>query len=302
MGRGTSRKLARILEHTDTAAYGNPVATTKGTIKMKTPTQQFARMSAASTAAAALALLIGLGAPAGVNADEQDARKAVKAMSDYLAGQTAISFAYDADLEVVTKDQQKLSLASSGTITLNRPDKIRVARAGGFADVELVFDGKTLTLLGKTRNMYTQLNIPGTLDHLVDELKNKYDRPLPAADLLLSNAYDQLMPEVTDVKDLGSGVIGGVECDYFAFRQKEVDWQIWIAQGAHPYPCRYAITSKLISGGPQYTVTFRDWKAGNQAAADDFRFRAPKNATKVDLKDLADDKDLPSNFLMGAAK
>jgi hypothetical protein len=267
---------------------------------MKTLTQHFARMSVAGTAAA-LALLIGL-APAGVNADEQDARKAVKAMSDYLAEQKAISFAYDADLEIVTKDQQKLSLASSGTITLNRPDKIRVARAGGFADVELVFDGKTLTLLGKTRNMYTQLNIPGTLDHLIDELKDTYQRPLPAADLLLSNAYDELMPDVTDVKDLGSGVIGGVECDYFAFRQKEVDWQIWIAQGAHPHPCRYAITSKLISGGPQYTVTFRDWKTGNQVAADDFRFRVPKNATKVDFKDLADDRDLPSNFQIGAAK
>jgi hypothetical protein len=26
------------------------------------------------------------------------------------------------------------------------------------------------------------------------------------------------MSDVTDVKDLGSGVIGGVECDYMAFR------------------------------------------------------------------------------------
>jgi hypothetical protein len=52
----------------------------------------------------------------------------------------------------------------------------------------------------------------------------------------MSNVYDQLMPEVVDAKDLGSGVIGGVECDHLAFRTKEVDWQIWIAEGAVRIP------------------------------------------------------------------
>ena len=78
-------------------------------------------------------------------------------MSDYQAAQKAISFDYDAALEVVTNDSQKLALASSGTVTLNRPDKIRATRAGGFVDVETLFDGKTLTLLGKNANKYTQL-------------------------------------------------------------------------------------------------------------------------------------------------
>ena len=32
---------------------------------------------------------------------------------------------------------------------LNRPDKARVSRVGGYADVEMVFDGKTLTVFGK---------------------------------------------------------------------------------------------------------------------------------------------------------
>ena len=61
------------------------------------------------------------------------------------------------------KDDQKLALASSVTLTLKRPDKIRVTRAGGFADVEMPFDGKTLTLLGKNLNLNTQLEVPGTI-------------------------------------------------------------------------------------------------------------------------------------------
>ena len=253
--------------------------------------------------AVALSLIILLGTSAGVKADEADAKRILKSMSDYMASQISISFGFDATLEVVTKDEQKLALASSGTVTLKRPDKIRVTRAGGFADVEMSFDGKTLTLLGKNLNLYTQLEVPGTIDHLVDELKDTYNRPLPAADLLLSNSYDDLMYGVIDVKDLGSGVIGGVECDYLAFRTKDVDWQIWIAQGKRPYPCRYVITSKLISGGPQYTIQIRDWKTGGEvAAATDFRFKNPTKADKVELKDLKGTAELPDHFKRGGAK
>ena len=100
-------------------------------------------------------------------------------MSDYLAGQKAISFDYDTNLEVVTKEHQKLLFASSGKIEMSRPDKIRARRSGGFADVELTFDGKTLTLLSKDTNLYAQVEVPGTIDHLIDELREKLHRPVP---------------------------------------------------------------------------------------------------------------------------
>ena len=252
--------------------------------------------------AVALSLIIVVGTSAWAKAAEADAKRLLKAMSDYMAAQKSISFGYDATLEVVTTDGQKLALASSGTLVLKRPDKIRVTRAGGFADIEMSFDGKTLTLLGKNLNLYTQLEVPGTIDHLVDELKDTYQRPLPAADLLLSNAYDELMRDVVDVKDLGSGVVGGVECDYLAFRTNDVDWQIWIAQGKRPYPCRYVITSKHLSSMPQYTIQIRDWKTGGEVTATDFGFKNSTKAEKVELKDLKGADDLPDHFKKGDVK
>lgn len=269
---------------------------------MKKTSSKSVKMFVRCLSAVALSLIILLGTSAGAKAAEADAKRILKAMSDYMAAQKSLSFGFDATLEVVTKDEQKLALASSGTVTLNRPDKILATRSGGFADVEMSFDGKTLTLLGKNLNLYTQLEVPGTIDHLVDELKDTYNRPLPAADLLLSNSYNDLMYGVIDIKDLGSGVIGGVECDYLAFRTKDVDWQIWIAQGKRPYPCRYVITSKLISGGPQYTIQTRDWKTGSEVAATDFRFKNPTKADKVELKDLKGTAELPDHFKRGGAK
>jgi len=235
-------------------------------------------------------------------ADEAQARRLLKAMADYVGAQQAIAFDYDATLEVVTKDRQKLELASSGTVSLARPDKIRTTRSGGFVEIETVFDGKTLTLFGKNKNVYTQLEVPGSLDRLVNELQNKYDRPLPAADLFVTNAYDELMAGVTDVKDLGSGVIGGIECDYFAFRAKDVDWQIWVTQGAKPRPCRYVITSTGIADGPQYTVQLRNWKTGSEVATPDFAFKPPSGAKQIsvdELKKVKDMGELPSNFILG---
>jgi hypothetical protein len=235
--------------------------------------------------------------------DSAEAKKLLKAMSDYLVAQTAISFSYDANLQVVTNSDQKLGLASSGTVTLSRPDKVRTTRSGGFVDVETVFDGKTLTLLGKNVNKYTQVDIPGTVDHLIDELKDKHGLPLPAADLLMTNAYDQLMEGVYDSKDLGSGVINGAECDSLAFRKDDVDFQIWVAHGDQSYPCRLVITSTQVAGGPEYSVQIRDWKTGDAAMANDFGFNAPANAEKIDVNDLKDKLgDMPENFVKGDGK
>jgi len=239
--------------------------------------------------------------PAG-HAEETNAKSLLKAMSDYLAAQKAISFDYDSNLEIVTTQQQKVALVSSGTLTLNRPDKLHATRTGGFANVEMVFDGKTLTLLGKNANLYAQIDAPGTIDQLVDVLRDKYHRPVPAADLLMSDPYKELMPEVKDVKDLGSGVIHGIECDHLAFRTKEVDWQIWIAQGARPYPCRYVITSKKVTGWPLYTLDIWAWKAGAEVASDGFKLDLPAGSKKLMPDQVPDLNEIPALFSAKGAK
>ncbi|HEX4736595.1 MAG TPA: DUF2092 domain-containing protein [Allosphingosinicella sp.] len=283
------------------------------------------KLPSALLSAAASALILGAGlsscsagkggtpAGGGQNAAEQNtgekgesdknARALLKAMSDYLAAQQVISMSYDSVFEVVTNEHQKLQIATSGTVELSRPDKIRTTRKSGFSDTEMVYDGKTVSFLGKGQNAYMQTEAPGTIDTLIDQLRDKFHRQLPGADLLQSGVYDELMTGVTDVKDLGSGVIGGVECDHLAFRAKDTDWQIWIAQGAAPYPCRYVITSKGVDQAPQFTLEVRDWRAGG--AARDFSFTPPPGARRMraeDLQTLRDTSDLPENYRIGAAR
>ena len=246
------------------------------------------------------------GAPAGPEGDtEKNARALLKAMSDYLAAQTDISLAYDSIFEVVSADHQKLQLATSGTVDLTRPNKVRTTRQTGFSNTEMVFDGTTLSFLGKGQNAYIQTPVSGTVDELIDQLRDKFHRQLPGADLLQSNDFETLLADVTDVKDLGSGVIGGVECDHLAFRAKDVDWQIWIAQGEKPYPCRYVITSKDVDQAPQFTMQIREWRSGAGAGAGSAAFTPPAGAKQLDIADLAnlrETSDLPENFRTGEDK
>jgi hypothetical protein len=259
----------------------------------------FSSRPAWSRRAAFVVLCLVLAVPS-ASADQADAKRIFKAMTDYLDAQNVIAFDYDAVLEVVTVDGQKLQIASSGSLTMDRPNQLRATRHGGFADTELTFDGTTLTLFGKNLNLFAQLEIPGSLDNMIDELRLQHGKPLPAADLLLSDAYKAMMHDVTDIKDLGSGVIGGVECDSLAFRTDEVDWQIWISRGDRPYPCRYVIMTRDMTAAPQYSIQVSNWKTGSDVPRTDYSFHNNTNARQVELPQL--NIDLPEQFEEGEPK
>ena len=69
--------------------------------------RKWSGISTLNVSAVALALMVAMGASTAVRADEAAAKSLLKAMSDYLAAQKAISFSYDSNLEIVTKDKQK---------------------------------------------------------------------------------------------------------------------------------------------------------------------------------------------------
>ena len=98
------------------------------------------------------------------------------------------------------------------------------------------------------------------------------------------------------MNDLGSGVIRGTECDHLAFRTKDVDWQIWVAQGARPYPCRYVITSLNVAGSPEYVLDVRGWKTGSEVATDSFKLAIPQDAKKMNPDDVPDLNEIPGIF------
>ena len=234
-------------------------------------------------------------------AQDDGAGRILKAMSDYLAGQKSISLTFDSDIEVMTENFQKIQFTSSGQVQLSRPNMVRAARAGGYTDVELSFDGKTVTVLGKHINAYAQADAPGSVDGLIHRLRDEFSIAMPGADLLLNDVFGALTAETVEGKHIGQGVIDGVECEHLAFRNEETDWQIWVEIGPRPIPRKYVITSKTVTGAPQYTVRVKDLKT-DALAADVFAFKPPAGAKKVELSALDDVDEIPRGVPKGAKK
>ena len=154
----------------------------------------------------------------GAKAQTTDPDKILKAMSDYVTSQKTLSITFDSDIEVITSGLQKIQFTSSGQVQLSRPDKLRATRTGGYNDVEIVFDGKTFTINDKDANAFAQIEAAGSIDQLIDLLRDGHGITAPGADLLFSNAFEVIMGDVIDSAYVGKGVIDGVECDHLAFR------------------------------------------------------------------------------------
>jgi hypothetical protein len=263
--------------------------------------QQVSKLMQGSANAALVGVFVAFTAQS-VRAD--DSAKILKAMTDYTAAQKSISATFDSDVEVVTPELEKIQFTSSGKLQLTRPDKLRIRRTGGYADVELIYDGKTVSIYGNNAKAYAQAELAGTIDQLVDLIQAKSGAAMPGTDLLLSNAYDEMTSNVIVAQHIGQGVVDGVECEHLAFRGVDTDWQIWIESGARPIPRKYVITSKTVAGAPQYTLRIKDWNTEAVADADAFVFKPPADATKASLDSdiMVEFDELPPGTSAGATK
>jgi len=232
-------------------------------------------------------------------AQARDAKSVLKSMSDYVGSQQTIELTFDSDIEVITPQLEKIQFTNSGDALLSRPNRLRAHRVGGYADVAMVFDGKVVSILGKSVNGYAQFDAPGSLDQLFEALRVGHGVALPGGDLLLSNPYDVLVADVLEAKHIGRGVVEGVECEHLAFRNGETDWQLWVELGDAPFPRKLVITSKTMNCAPQYTMRVKSWKVGVQPAADAFTFAAPAGAQKLSADALIDLDELPQGAPIG---
>ena len=245
------------------------------------------------TASMVLALMaVGMATPPAM-AQEGDAKAILKAMSDYVGSQQTIEITFDSAIEIITPHLEKIQFTNSGGALLRRPDKLHAHRVGGYADVEMFYDGKTTSVYGRHVNGYAQFEAPGSVDDLIQALREGHGIALPGADLLLTNSYAVLAEDILEAKHIGRGVIDGVECEHLAFRNFDTDWQLWVAVGSKPVPRKMVVTSKTINSAPQYTLQVKEWKTGVTPPEDAFTFSPPAGAEKLSPDALIEFDELP---------
>jgi hypothetical protein len=211
------------------------------------------------------------------------ATEILKGMSDYLGKLRAFSFTANSTIDIVADTGQKIQYLGQSDVLILRPNHAWLRRAGPVGDVELFYDGKTVTTWDKRANYYAVHAAPSTLDAMLDALQAQLDLSLPSADLLVSNVFANLMQDTQSGYYVGLGSVGGAKAHQLAFRSKDSDWQIWIEEGPRPVPLKYVITNKWYSGAPQADVVLRDWNVDPRVGAEQFAFRPPAGATKTEF-------------------
>ncbi len=212
-----------------------------------------------------------------------EADRIFQSMSSYLGRTKAFSVNADIDFEVVATSGQKLQISSFGTAVVQRPSNLHVERKGMVADVALIYDGNTFTLHGKNLNIYSQTEGTGTIDDAFLAYEMETGVAAPGADLLFSDPYTVLSEGVESSIYIGIAYVNGVACHHLAFREAKVDWQLWVQAGDTPLPMKYVITSKWVTGAPQYEIRFRDWNTHPKINEKLFSFTPPEGAERVDI-------------------
>ena len=228
--------------------------------------------------------------PAGI---DPQAEKLLRRMSDYLASRQQFTLKAESTLEVVLTSGQKLQFASPASASVWRPNKLRADRKGDIVNQEFFYDGKNLTLFNPKENLYATAAAPPTIDEMLDFAREKLDVIAPGAEILYGNAAERMLKVTTSGFVVGPSVVGGVKSTHLAFRGAEVDWQIWIEDGAKPLPRKFVLTSKKVAGEPQFTVLIRSWDLTPKLTDQMFTFTPPKGAKKIEFLQLTAEATKP---------
>ena len=106
------------------------------------------------------------------------------------------------------------------------------------------YDGKTVTVMDREKNLYAVADAPPTVDETLDVLSQKYGITVQLEDLIVADPYTSGMKQVTSGGYFGDEMVLGVPCRHVGFSTDTIDWQLWIAQGPQPLPQKLVITYK----------------------------------------------------------
>ena len=217
---------------------------------------------------------------------EPQAAQALKQMTEYLKGLRQFTVQADITEDVLLDTGIRIQDGRSVAASVRRPDRLRVDSAGDVDERQLVYDGKTMILMDLRRNVYSSIDVPPEIDAALNHAIQAYNLRAPLADLIYAKAYDYLTEGALAGFYLGVSKVQGIPCHHLVFKQKDIDWQIWIETSPTPVPRKFLVTDKKAKG-LQFTALLSEWNPSPQLEDSVFVFTAPAEAKKVDLRPRA---------------
>jgi hypothetical protein len=240
------------------------------------------------------AALVGLMAVSVSGADQKSALdpradELLKRMGDYLGDAQFFSVSAEVWQDIQLFSGQRIQADRNIELQVRRPNRLRADVHSTGRNRELVYDGSAITLLNRAQNFYGTAPTSGSLDEAMDLASERFGIAMPLEDFIRSDPDKNLMHNTTSSTDVGLATVMGVPCEHLAFTQDNIDWQVWIENGARPVPRKFVITYKDEADSPQFTAIFSNWDFTTKLPDFLFKFEPPAGASKIPVKEMKAD-------------
>ena len=234
-------------------------------------------MAAAMTGAKADALTLEERA-----ASTLEALEILKRSAEFVAQTKEFGIIMDVGYDVVQESGQKIEFGGRRRLTIRRPDHARVdivSRNGQQGSV--YYDGQAISVFNEAENAYAQVMRPGGIGPAFQYLSEEFDVPMPLREFLAGDSVEILTDGIEAAAYVEESVIADQRYDHLAFRNDQVDFQVWIAQGDAPLPKRVVISYRHARGQPQFWAQFQDWDLSPKVSDSLFDFAPPEGAEEI---------------------
>jgi hypothetical protein len=215
----------------------------------------------------------------GVSTVEPNALQALQKMSAYLKTLATAQVTTQTTLDLVSDDGQKIQLDGTARYKIRRPDAFVIDVDTDFRKRRYIYDGKRFTVFSPDLGYYATVAAPPTIRATLDAIWKRFHIALPLEDLFRWS--DPGGARETSLKagyDLGPVTIDGAQTEHLAFREGDIDWEIWIQKADQPLPRKLSIVDRTDPALPRYTARL-SWDVNPTFAADEFVF-TPRQGDK----------------------
>ena len=215
---------------------------------------------------------------------EDGAIDALKEMSNFLMQANTMRIVSSGSLDVVTNNGQRIQLDGTTTYKVRKPAGFVIDYESDIKSRRFVYDGKNFTVYSPKLGYYSSVKAPATNAEVLKTIYDKFGIALPLEDLFRwgdgsSNARIEALKSAYDV---GPATIDGVATDHYAFREDDVDWEVWIQQGDQPFPRKLVIVDRNDPAKPTFVARLQ-WQLNPAYSDADFTFVPDANAKRIQM-------------------
>jgi len=182
----------------------------------------------------------------------------------------------DEEHDGVVSDKYKHTV----NVKVDRPGKLRIDVEGTVKNRSNYLNDGSFTMIDHKYNYYGQIKTPKTIDGTLDVLFEKFGIKAPLAQLIYSDMNKRVKFRTS--KYFGKVDVGGVECDYVAFKNRTREIHVWITTGDTPLVKAYSIIDGSNNAKSRINTTVK-WNTNAKISDSDFVFVAPKGSSKISV-------------------